>query len=99
MLNLVGVEEIAVADDRHRDRRGDFRDRVPVCRMPVARLPGAPVDGERAGAGIRGRARQVEVIEGVAVTGTVTAARMAATIFATRDGCRPSAAPRPMRVK
>ena len=67
IADLVRVEQVAVADDRHRHGGGDLGDGVPVGRMTVPRFARAAVHGDRGRAGVDGRAREIEKVARVGV--------------------------------
>ena len=62
LVDLMWIQEIAVADDGHRDRRRHFGDRVPVGRVAVPRFARAAVHGERRGAAVHRRAGEIEIV-------------------------------------
>ena len=48
-LDVLGKQDVAVADHRDADRRGHLADRQPISGIPVPRTAGSAMDGEGIG--------------------------------------------------
>ena len=107
-VDVVREQEVAVADDRHRDGGRDLADGVPVGVLAVTRVAGAAVHDDGVRAAVDRGLGLIEVVARLLVPpepdlggdrDLVTARFMPSMMRRMRAGWRDRAAPRPLLVK